>query len=139
MIYIYCIECILLIPGSFCSGYGAISLQWGQHDGVPYPQHRKLSGVINHREVVHGTATSPTQTRLWPAGRIHDGRLKLLTLPLCCAQTCLWGYFIPACLNDQINIKPYIIYNCICGDFILHSLTSSVYRMTCFIKQDGNK
>lgn len=63
-------------PGPFCPRHGTVSLQWSQHDGVPHPQHRKLSGVVYHREVVNGAATSPTQTGLGAAGWIHDGRHK---------------------------------------------------------------
>lgn len=65
---------IFMHPGPFCPRHGTVSLQWSQHDGVPHPQHRKLSGVVDHREVVNGAPTSPAQTGLRPAGWIHDGK-----------------------------------------------------------------
>lgn len=88
-------ESVLL--GPFCSRHGTVPLQWSQHDGVSHTQHWKLSGVINHREVVDGAATSPTQTGLGPAGWIHDSRQKPLSY-----KTCMQGYvYGSTCPSDQ--------------------------------------
>lgn len=65
-----------MLSGPVRPRHGAVSLQWSQHDGLPHPQHGKFSGVVDHREVVNGAATGPAQTRLGPAGWIHDGRQK---------------------------------------------------------------
>ena len=78
---------IFVILGPFRPGYGAVSVQRSQHDGFPDPKHGKLSGVVHHREMVHGTPTSPAQTGLGPTGRIHDGMVETAKSSLCSACT----------------------------------------------------
>lgn len=76
------IPLIFYCAGPLCPRYGAVPLQRRQHDGFPHPQHRKLSGVIHHREVVDGAAAGAAQARLGPAGRLHDGRNNWALVPL---------------------------------------------------------
>lgn len=105
---------LLTHSGPFCPRHGTISLQWSQHDRVPHPQHGKLSGVVDHREVVNGAATSPTQTWLRPVGWIHDGRHKPFS---CCsrtfyavfAKTYAQMYSICVRPNGQIHQRVYVM------------------------------
>lgn len=94
---------LLTHSGPFCPRHGTISLQWSQHDRVPYPQHGKLSGVVDHREVVNGAATSPTQTWLRPVGWIHDGRQKTFLILLMLAH-------ILCCVCE--NIRTVVFHLC---------------------------